>query len=213
MRGDPGGMPGRLWRWETRLTQHRIGDLLVELGFITRQQLALALAEQGRRGQRLGEVLLGLRFIDHRQLRQALAEQWFRWFFGTVGSAFVLLQSPTALAETARGVLTVSATVVNKAAVAAPRLEIRTARDRSSAAASIEVSCAAGGLLRGGLESAVFDPAAPAGGRAGPGTPRAAEAKAVPCGTEPRQLSIPVDAGARDAAANPVDRLVLVISF
>lgn len=193
------------------MTRQRIGDLLVELGFITRQQLAFALAEQRARGQRLGEILLGLRLIDRRQLRHALAEQWFRWVCGTVGSAFVLLHSPTALAETARGVLAVSATVVNKAAVAAPRLEIRTARNQP-AAASIAVSCAAGGLLRSGLERIPFD--ATAGGPAPPSASQGTGGNAVACGTEPRELSIPLDAGgARHAGGSAADRLVLVISF
>jgi hypothetical protein len=42
---------------------------------------------------------------------------------------------------------------------------------------------------------------------------RATAGTAVACGTEPRELSIPVEAGARHAGGDQADRLVLVISF
>ena len=42
----------------------RLGDMLVEAGLISEEQLMKALEEQKSRGTRLGETLLALNFLD-----------------------------------------------------------------------------------------------------------------------------------------------------
>ena len=54
----------------------RIGQIFVDLGMITEDQLELLLEEQKRRpGELLGKVAEALGFINDDQLAQALAEQ------------------------------------------------------------------------------------------------------------------------------------------
>lgn len=53
----------------------RLGDLLVENGIITQQQLDTALAEQKKTGQRLGRSLVDLGYIDDRALLDFLSRQ------------------------------------------------------------------------------------------------------------------------------------------
>lgn len=53
----------------------RIGDLLVQAGAISDEQLSHALAEQKQSGQRLGRVLTDLGFVDEDQLLSLLSQQ------------------------------------------------------------------------------------------------------------------------------------------
>ncbi len=53
----------------------RLGDLLVEKGAITEEQLQLALAEQKKLGRKLGRTLIELGMIDEASLLELLAEQ------------------------------------------------------------------------------------------------------------------------------------------
>jgi len=46
----------------------RIGDILKEEGFITEEQLQIALAEQKKTGELLGSILFGLGFISQKSL-------------------------------------------------------------------------------------------------------------------------------------------------
>ena len=57
------------------LYRGRLGDFLVEQGWINREQLEEALAEQRRSGRRLGDVLVAKGFISRWQLQAALAAQ------------------------------------------------------------------------------------------------------------------------------------------
>ena len=58
---------------------HRLGDLLLRQELIDQQQLQQALACQRRHGQRLGEVLIELGFISDKTLKQVLRKQrWLR---------------------------------------------------------------------------------------------------------------------------------------
>jgi adenylate cyclase len=52
----------------------RFGDVLVEMGFVTRTQVMEALALQHLTGHRLGEALLSLGYITRAQLQRALSE-------------------------------------------------------------------------------------------------------------------------------------------
>src|SRR5262245_26159095 len=54
----------------------RIGQIFVDLGFITEEQLEMLLEEQKRRsGELLGKVAESLGYISDEQLAQALGEQ------------------------------------------------------------------------------------------------------------------------------------------
>ncbi len=54
----------------------RIGQILVDLGFITERQLEALLEEQQQRpGEMLGKVAISMSMISEEQLAQALAEQ------------------------------------------------------------------------------------------------------------------------------------------
>ncbi|MDE3024974.1 MAG: hypothetical protein KGI93_05325, partial [Acidobacteriota bacterium] len=52
-----------------------LGQMLVERGFITEEQLQNGLAEQGRTGLPLGQVLIGLSYVTAATIAQALATQ------------------------------------------------------------------------------------------------------------------------------------------
>ncbi|MDK2820112.1 MAG: type pilus assembly protein PilB [Clostridia bacterium] len=56
-------------------SRRRLGDLLVEAGMITDNQLQQALAEQKRTGERLGKVLIRLGFIKEAQMLEVLEFQ------------------------------------------------------------------------------------------------------------------------------------------
>jgi type IV pilus assembly protein PilB len=54
----------------------RIGQIMVDLGFISERQLGMLLEEQRqRRGEQLGQVALSMGLVNEEQLTQALAEQ------------------------------------------------------------------------------------------------------------------------------------------
>ena len=54
----------------------RIGQILVDLGFITDEQLEMLLEEQQQRpGEMLGQIAISMGLITDEQLAQALAEQ------------------------------------------------------------------------------------------------------------------------------------------
>jgi len=57
------------------MQRKRLGDILVELGFIDKDQLTLALAESKKTGLMLGEVLLRLNWVTEEQLQMAIAIQ------------------------------------------------------------------------------------------------------------------------------------------
>jgi len=54
----------------------RLGDLLINLGYINQEQLDQALAfQKENRGKRLGEILVEMNFITEEQMLQALAKR------------------------------------------------------------------------------------------------------------------------------------------
>ena len=54
----------------------RLGDTLIEMGYITNDQLGQALAYQKEhKGERIGAILITLGFISERQMLSALAER------------------------------------------------------------------------------------------------------------------------------------------
>lgn len=57
-------------------TRQRLGDLLVEEGLVSEDQLAAALVEQQQTGERLGKILLANRAITDVQLVSTLARQY-----------------------------------------------------------------------------------------------------------------------------------------
>jgi hypothetical protein len=60
---------------EIEVTASPLGQLLVERGHLTDQQLDSALAEQSRSGLPLGQVLIGLGYVTAATIAQALATQ------------------------------------------------------------------------------------------------------------------------------------------
>src|SRR5215217_8997572 len=56
-------------------TRKPLGQLAVDAGFITPQQLASAFADISSSGKRLGEVLVAREWIDEEQLDRLLAHQ------------------------------------------------------------------------------------------------------------------------------------------
>ena len=58
------------------LDKHRLGNLLVSMELLTSEQLESALLRQRMTGRRLAEVVLQLRYVTEDQLRQALARHF-----------------------------------------------------------------------------------------------------------------------------------------
>ncbi|KAA0258177.1 hypothetical protein FHQ18_07225 [Deferribacter autotrophicus] len=61
---------------ENKMAVKRIGELLVEKGIITEQQLEIALRRQKITGEKLGNVLMKMGFIDEDKFYSFLAEQY-----------------------------------------------------------------------------------------------------------------------------------------
>ena len=59
-----------------RIIKKRIGELLIERGAITQQQLQQALALQKKKGGQIGQVLVQLGFVSEEQVAQALTVQY-----------------------------------------------------------------------------------------------------------------------------------------
>jgi hypothetical protein len=90
----------------------RLGELLVQRGLLSADQLAQALARQRRTGRRLGVELVNAGLVDRRHVRHALWLQ--RWLALTAFSTVVAIaatDSRDALAGNARGEISVSAIV------------------------------------------------------------------------------------------------------
>lgn len=84
---------GALGGASSTVPEHRLGELLVQRGLISREQLERSLRETGR-GRRIGQIVLDEGWIEHGQLFDALRAQVERIFFDalslTAGSfAFV----------------------------------------------------------------------------------------------------------------------------
>ncbi|MDQ7039213.1 MAG: GspE/PulE family protein [Aquificota bacterium] len=57
------------------MARKKLGELLEELGFLSREQLEVALEVQKLNGKSLGELLVDLSFVSHQELAQAIAKQ------------------------------------------------------------------------------------------------------------------------------------------
>jgi len=53
-----------------------LGEILIESGEITKEQLLEALQFQKENGGLLGEILVGLGYINDEKLKEHLKEQW-----------------------------------------------------------------------------------------------------------------------------------------
>jgi chain length determinant protein tyrosine kinase EpsG len=62
-----------------RPSAQRIGELLIELGKLSPEQVGLVLLEQGRRAKRFGELAVGLGFVTASDLDYALTHQRGVW--------------------------------------------------------------------------------------------------------------------------------------
>jgi hypothetical protein len=90
-----------------------LGELLVELGIVSRAQLNRALAEQHAGQERLGETLVRLGLVSLDQISNALAEQRRRWYAAAFGAAMMVIQPMAAAARTASSQMRVSVQVTN----------------------------------------------------------------------------------------------------
>lgn len=61
-------------------TRRRVGEILVELGIVSDDDISAALAEQRSSGQKLGDVLMAKRLVTQRDLLRALAIQFDQEF-------------------------------------------------------------------------------------------------------------------------------------
>jgi hypothetical protein len=61
---------------DTAASPRRLGDIFVERGLITSEQLTEALAEQRESGAKLGEILVEKEFVTRVALAGVIAEQW-----------------------------------------------------------------------------------------------------------------------------------------
>ena len=52
-----------------------LGELLVTRGVLTKDQLGIALKEQGRTGKRMGEIMVDLGFCSEDDISQVVANQ------------------------------------------------------------------------------------------------------------------------------------------
>ncbi len=59
-----------------KLKKVRLGDLLIEKGYITEAQLKVALEESKRSGKKLGETLVELEYVDEETILNVLAQQF-----------------------------------------------------------------------------------------------------------------------------------------
>ena len=53
----------------------RIGDILLEMGFVDQDQMSMALMESKKTGEMIGDVLVRLDWITEDQLQMAIAAQ------------------------------------------------------------------------------------------------------------------------------------------
>jgi len=59
----------------TRPERVRLGDLLVKQGYLSHEQIELALVEQKNTGRKLGRILIDKKFVSEEQIASALARQ------------------------------------------------------------------------------------------------------------------------------------------
>ena len=61
---------------DTAAPKRRLGDIFVERGLVTQEQLQEALAEQREHGGKLGEILVEMGHMSRIELAGAISEQW-----------------------------------------------------------------------------------------------------------------------------------------
>jgi hypothetical protein len=183
----------------------RLGELLVEIGMVSADQLARALADQRHGSERIGETMLRLGFLERRQLVAALAEQHVRRFIGALWITALAFHPGSAMAGNVRGQMTVSATVVSTATT---DIRMIGAGASGGSAASISLACSAGARARIGIEHARFAPSSgtsPSDGTAPPSyvvTWRSDNSATVTCGSIPQSIIAPTGLAAdRDATS------------
>ncbi len=139
----------------------RLGEILIDRGLLSEQQLVAALADQGESREPLGRVLVRHGVIDHTQLTAALGEQMRRWIAAGITASFVVAHPGLALARIATAPLTVSVEVLGTAAVAA-HPPPAPAATTSGSVASMSLTCGGAPILRVTLDRASIEPVAPA---------------------------------------------------
>jgi hypothetical protein len=185
----------------------RLGELLVESGILSPDQLVYALADQRHGSERIGETLLRLGFLERPQLWAALAEQHVRRFIGVLGITAMAFHPGLAMAGNVRSQMLVSVTVVNTATT---DIRMIGAGTPGAGSASISLACnASGTAARIGIEHGRFEPqpagASVLGAAAAPAyvvTWRSDKSATVACGSIPQAIIAPTELAAdRDAAS------------
>jgi hypothetical protein len=123
----------------------RLGEILVDRGVLTAQQLDAALKEQRRCGERLGQVLIRLDILEPEQLSSALTEQTRRWFAAGLTFGFLAMQPGAVLARTTTAELSVSVQVLATGTVAVQALQSASA---GAANGNLSASCGNEPLMR-----------------------------------------------------------------
>ena len=137
----------------------RLGELLVESGILSQDQLAYALADQRHGSERIGETLLRLGYLERPQLWAALAEQHVRRFVGALGITALAFHPGLALAGNVRSQMLVSVTA---ASTATTDIRMVGAGAPGAGAASISLACNASGMRASASSTAVSSRSPPA---------------------------------------------------
>jgi hypothetical protein len=193
----------------------RLGELLVEIGILSQDQLVYALIDQRHGSERIGETLLRLGFLERRQLVAALAEQHFRRFVGALGITMLALSPGLAAAGNLRSQMQVSATV---ASAATTNTSMAGAAAAGTGAAAISLTCNPAQTVRIDIEHSGFAPQL--AGTATAPTPyvvtwRSDHGGTVACGTVPQPGIAPTELAAdrSAAAARGLPSLNVVVSY
>jgi hypothetical protein len=177
----------------------RLGEILVDRGLLTAQQLEAALQEQRQRqgGEQLGQILVNLGFLSAEQLTSALTEQTRRWVTASLTAGILALQPGMLAARTVTAQLSVSVEVLATASVT---VQSSTAAPASAAtpAQGVAMSCAGEPLMRVSYARAQIVPqtaAAPASSFV-PAAPayrlnlQPLSQTLVPCGTSQKAVAL-----------------------
>jgi hypothetical protein len=135
----------------------RLGELLLDLGLLNREQLGRALEEQCADHERIGETLVRLGLVDRGQLFRALVEQRRRWLAASFGAAMMAIQPVAAMGRTATGQLSVTVQVDDTAIVGAPSAVVAV---KGVDTAALSLSCAPSTSMQVTVGSAHVEPAA-----------------------------------------------------
>jgi hypothetical protein len=133
----------------------RLGEILIDQGLLTEQQLGAALREQQKSGEQIGQVLVRLGVLEREQLSSALGEQTRRWITAGLTAGFLTFQPGVVVARTIAAQLSVSVEVLGSAAVA---VQYAKAAASPLSPGVLSLTCGPGAPTRVTYERASFEP-------------------------------------------------------